>query len=58
MVLGFGSLYNHSNEANATYAPDLKNHMMTFSASRDIFPHEEITIHYGPAGEQFNLNPN
>lgn len=58
MVLGFGSLYNHSNKANASYKRDLKNHIMTFSASRDILQNEEITIHYGPAGEQFNLNPN
>ncbi len=56
VVLGFGSLYNHSNEPNASYKPDFKNRIMTFRATRDILPDEEITIHYGPSGEQFNQN--
>lgn len=54
LALGFGSLYNHSPEPNCSYSREIKRKILAFRARRDILPHEEITIHYGPAGEPFN----
>lgn len=46
MVLGYGSLYNHSFNANAEYLRRTEEKMMDFVAIRDIAPGEEITINY------------
>lgn len=54
LALGFGSLYNHSPEPNCSYSREIKQKILAFRARRDILPYEEITIHYGPAGESFN----
>ncbi|MBC6368329.1 SET domain-containing protein-lysine N-methyltransferase [Algoriphagus sp. AK58] len=54
LALGFGSLYNHSPEPNCSYTREINQKILTFRARQDILPHEEITIHYGPAGESFN----
>jgi SET domain-containing protein len=45
LVLGFGSLYNHSYRPNAYYR-DLRSRVKEFIALRDIKPDEEITINY------------
>ena len=45
VVLGFGSLYNHSYQPNAYYR-DRRNRVKEFIALRDIRPGEEITINY------------
>jgi SET domain-containing protein len=46
IVLGFGSIYNHSNENNATWETDLEKNCFRFIAVRDIEPGEEICTNY------------
>ena len=46
VVLGYGSIYNHSNEPNAEFDTDYENHTMVFSAIRDIKKGEEICTDY------------
>lgn len=55
LVLGFGSLYNHSYEPNAQYVrrEDIKT--MDYVALRDIEAGEEITINYN--GEDGDMTP-
>ncbi len=45
LVLGYGSLYNHSYRPNAYYR-DRRPRVKEFIALRDIAPGEEITINY------------
>ena len=45
VVLGYGSLYNHSYQPNAYYR-DRRNRVKEFISLRDIEPGEEITINY------------
>jgi hypothetical protein len=47
LVLGYGSLYKHSEEANVEYAYNRANRQMYFKAARVIQAHEELTINYG-----------
>jgi len=47
LVLGYGSLYKHSDEANCEYAYNRANRQMYFKAMRPIQAHEELTINYG-----------
>jgi SET domain-containing protein len=44
---GWGSLYNHSNEANAGWRSNLGDQTFEFYALRDINPYEEILVYYG-----------
>ncbi|MGH1434809.1 MAG: SET domain-containing protein [Lewinella sp.] len=46
IALGFGSLYNHSSEANADYEMDIEMESLEIIAIKDIQPGEEITINY------------
>lgn len=46
IALGFGSLYNHSYEANARYEVEYSDEIMTLYAHRDIEAGEEIFINY------------
>lgn len=46
IALGFGSLYNHSNEPNAMYVRKLSLNVIDFVALRAIAPGEEITVSY------------
>ena len=46
VVLGYGSLYNHSYHPNARYERDFMNKIMKYIALRDIEAGEEITINY------------
>lgn len=46
ILLGYGSLYNHSYEPNAVYERDYENKVMRFIAIKDICIGEEITINY------------
>jgi uncharacterized protein len=46
IVLGYGSIYNHSYEPNADYNQDTKNREMVFKAIRDIRKDEEIRTNY------------
>ena len=47
IAFGFGSLYNHSENANAYWSSNLENKTFLFIANRDIQPNEEIFIWYG-----------
>jgi SET domain-containing protein len=46
IALGYGSLYNHSEEPNAEFTPDFSDDTILFTALRDIPAGEEITIDY------------
>ncbi|MGD1003077.1 MAG: SET domain-containing protein [Minisyncoccia bacterium] len=46
ICLGFGSLYNHSYEPNATYEKLIDDDMIKFIAIKDIKKNEEITVNY------------
>ena len=46
MLLGYGMLFNHSYEPNATYDIHFESHSFKFYAYRDIKAGEEILINY------------
>lgn len=46
IVLGNGSLYNHSYKPNARYTYDFKNRQLVYRAVKNIKPSQEITINY------------
>jgi len=46
IALGFGSLYNHSYNPNATYKINLSNKTIDFIAIKNINSREEITVNY------------
>jgi len=46
VVLGFGSLYNHSYEPNAKYVRRVSKRVVEFVAVKDIKKGEEITVNY------------
>ena len=46
VVLGYGSLYNHSVDANATFTPRPVADVMVFRAARAIEPGEQIFVDY------------
>jgi uncharacterized protein len=46
IVLGYGSLYNHSYEPNAYYFRNYEKKIITYIALRDIVKGEEILINY------------
>ena len=47
LALGFGSIYNHSNDPNAEYDFDPLNELLVFRATRLIKEGEEIFVYYG-----------
>ena len=47
LVLGYGSLYKHSDTPNVEYAYNRSNRQMYFKAARVIQAHEELSINYG-----------
>jgi hypothetical protein len=46
VVLGYGMLFNHSYEPNATYDINFDNHTFDYYAYKDIKAGEEIVINY------------
>lgn len=54
ILLGFGSLYNHSTKPNADYIKRLKDGTMVFKAVKTIKKGEEITIDYGEMHSDLN----
>ncbi len=46
IVLGYGSLINHSYTPNARYVFDYKNKSLIYKAYKNIKPNEEITVNY------------
>jgi SET domain-containing protein len=56
ITLGFGSLYNHSYTPNAQYKKKEQEHLVEFSALRNINIGEEITTNYnGDPSDQSTL---
>ncbi|MBR2563132.1 MAG: SET domain-containing protein-lysine N-methyltransferase [Paenibacillus sp.] len=55
ILLGYGSLINHSYEPNATYDINFENHTFDFYAYKDIKAGDEILINYN--GEEDNMDP-
>lgn len=51
MILGYGMLYNHSDNANAIYKPDLQNKLVYFTANKLIKKGDEIFIDYRLPGD-------
>lgn len=47
IALGFGSIYNHSDDQNTTVNLDYKNELMTVKAKRFIPKGSEIFVNYG-----------
>lgn len=47
LPLGFGGIYNHSSEPNATYVWDDKNQLLRFMALKPIHKGQEIFVSYG-----------
>lgn len=50
LLLGYGSLYNHSDTPNAYYREQPDQQVMDIIAVRDIGRDEEITLNYNPEG--------
>jgi SET domain-containing protein len=48
LPLGYGGIYNHSSDPNASHEFSAETHLMTFKARRKIKRGEEIYISYGP----------
>ncbi|MDB9512992.1 SET domain-containing protein [Kamptonema animale CS-326] len=46
IILGFGSIYNHSFQPNAVYVKNFEQMALEFWALHDIIEGEEITINY------------
>ncbi len=46
ICLGFGSIYNHTYEPNATYKKNFENLTIEFICLKDIKKGEEITVNY------------
>ena len=58
LVLGYGSMYRHSDKPNVDYAYNKRQRHMFFIANRTIQFNEELTINYGSEywQERSNLN--
>lgn len=46
LVLGYGSIYNHSDDPNLSFSRDLKKLTMTFTALMPIDAGDQLTIDY------------
>ena len=59
IALGFGSIYNHSADPNATFAPRLSADALVFRAARPIAAGEQIFVDYEwPAADyHFDVTP-
>lgn len=55
VALGFGSIYNHTDNPNAMYKEHEKELTIDFIALRDIQKDEEITVNYVQGNN--NKNP-
>lgn len=55
IVLGNGSLYNHSYAPNALYKKNFETNIIIFEARKHIHPDEEILVNYN--GDPFSQAP-
>jgi SET domain-containing protein len=53
IVLGFGSIYNHSRNNNADWDTDIEKDVFRFFTVKDIYKDEEICTNYGPSYEKY-----
>ncbi len=56
LALGFGSIYNHSDQPNAKYKEIYKDKLINFIAINEIKKDEEITVNYSQ-GRQKDKSP-
>lgn len=56
VILGYGSVYNHSDDANAKWVPLYKSRVMKYVALKDIKKGEEITVNYNGPYEPDDLD--
>ena len=47
IALGYGSMYNHADDSNATYAIDHDDQILRFITTKHIAADTEILVHYG-----------
>jgi SET domain-containing protein len=47
LPLGYGCIYNHADDPNASYCFDVENNLFTYTARRLITKGEEIFVSYG-----------
>ena len=47
LVLGWGSIYNHSNEPNIEYAILAKRKLFQYTTTRKIYAGEQLFVSYG-----------
>jgi len=55
IALGYGSLYNHADKANAEFELDYEFEQIRFIALRKILPSEEITTNYRVGDKEMKL---
>lgn len=48
IMLGYLSMYNHSNNFNSTFYSDWKKRLVQVVTIKDIQKHQQITVSYGP----------
>lgn len=56
ICLGFGSVYNHAYDPNATYIKHIERELINFVAIKDIKKGEEITVNYNH-GNPYDKSP-
>jgi hypothetical protein len=56
LVLGYGSLYNHSANPNAVYIIKPKDGVVIFTATKDIKKDSEITFDYRGSGKNSKIS--
>ena len=49
VMLGYASIYNHSDNNNASWDFEQGDDIIFIKATRDISPQEEVFVNYGPA---------
>lgn len=55
VMLGYASIYNHSDDNNAIWNFEEENDIIYIQANRDISPDEEVCVSYGPSYWQGDL---
>ena len=48
LALGLGSMFNHSRDENVGFQRHVPDKILVFSTLRNVAPHEELCISYGP----------
>lgn len=56
IALGYGSLYNHADQANCAYTGNIDDQALTITSLRNIQAGEELTINYDHPTGQGKIN--